>query len=98
MTQMRWSRNPHCVQILKRLSENIFVEKDDGVESLMLGAGRDSPASCKSVKEMLDLFLTGQSFWQMLDNRDITLEPINIGVFSVQGFMLTANDFLELKD
>ena len=95
---MRWSRNPHCVQILKRLSENIFVEEDNGVESLMLGAGGNGALPGQSVKEMLDLFLTGQSFGQMLDNRDITLESINIGVFSVQGFMLTANDFLELKD
>jgi hypothetical protein len=76
--------------------ENLIVEKDEGVESLVLGGGGHFLVHGQIGEESLDFgssHLAGMTF---LMEEDVAFDPENIYLLRAEGVMLHTKDFADL--
>ena len=81
MADVRRSRGAKRVDALERLSEHIFIEKQDGVERLVLAAGRDVTMANQVGQKPFHLFLAGQGSGIPRKGSHVASQPIDVGLF-----------------
>lgn len=80
------------------LAQNFFVKEQDGIEGLVLGTGGDIAVTGQAGEEVLDFLAAGEVRGHLPEGFDIMPQPMNIGVFSGVGFVLTAQDLTQFID
>ena len=81
-----------------RLRQHLSVKEEDGVKSLVLGAGRDIAAAGQVGKELLQLLLAGKALGHFTQRRQVAAQPENVTLFCGKGFVLSPDDFAHPAD
>jgi hypothetical protein len=66
------------VNVLERLAEDVVVEEEDGVERLILSAGRQITVARQAGEEVFKLLLTSQRTGHGVQGGHVTTQPINV--------------------
>ena len=82
----------------ERLSENLAVEEEDGVEGLVLGAGGHVVPGSQLREEALQLGFAGEAHGQGRERGHIAAEPEDVALLGGEGFVLAAEDLSEPLD
>ena len=87
----RWPSGAEGVDGGELLLKPVAIEEQQGIEGLVLGAGRDT-SQRQSGEEILDLLFRGSwriKFWR-LEERGIADEPVDVRFLGVDGEVLTS--------
>ena len=83
------------VDAVDGLVEHLLVE-EDGIESLVLNAGRDIPLASKVREEAFEFLAAGQIRGHLAQGIHIVAEPVRIHGFGGEAFVLTLQDLAQL--
>ena len=86
------------VDVTNRLPEHRFVKEENGVQSLVLGAGRDITSAGQIGEEQFELLFAGKTIGHFTQRRHVATEPENVTIFCGKGFVLSADDFAHPAD
>ena len=78
--------------------EDFAVEKDHGVERLILSRRGDVLVQRQIGKECLNFGSTHFTGMTLLVEKDVTLDPSDVGVLGMDGVMFDAEDFADLVE
>ena len=73
-----------------------MVEKDEGVEGLVLGGSGDFLVDGEVGEESLDLRSAHLARMTLLMEKDVALDPENVNFLGAKGVMFHAEDFADL--
>ena len=81
-----------------RLRQHLSVKEEDGVKSLVLGAGRDIAAAGQVGRGLLQLLLASKALGHFTQRRQVAAQPENVTLFCGKGFVLSPDDFAHPAD
>ncbi len=84
------------VDAVDGLVEHLLVEEEDGIESLVLSAGRDIPLASQVREEAFEFLAAGQIRGHLAQGIHIVAEPVSIHGFGGEAFVLTSQDLAQL--
>ena len=76
--------------------QNLPIEIEDGVERLILGAGREMAVVSQSGQKTFEFLFTGQDRWPAAQRANITPQPVDIIGLGGWGFVLPPQDRAQL--
>jgi len=91
MSQMNRLLSAQRVDIAQGLAQDMFVEEEDGIESLILATDGNPLVASQVSEESFNLLLTGKVFRHFGQRSHVTAQPKDVGVFSRQCLVLTAD-------
>ena len=84
---MDWSLGSQGIHILDRSVQDMRVEKENGVERLVLSAGGYLMPTGKIREELFQLFVTRERVGHLVDGRHVTAQPKDIALFRGKGLV-----------
>ena len=92
MAQARRPFGAERIDILQRLTQNLLIKEQHGVKGLILAAGRQIAVAGEIGQETFQFLLAGKYRWHGIKGGHVMAEPIDVGGFGGEGFMLAADD------
>jgi hypothetical protein len=90
VAQSRWSLGSQGINALQRLAQHVLVKEKNGVERLILSAGRQIAPAGECGQKAFELFLAGKRIGHGVESRHVMAQPVNITGFSGKGLVLTS--------
>ena len=98
MTQMSRAFGPQRVDALQRLAEDFLVKEKNGIEGLILAAGRQVTMPSQAGQETFQFLLTGKGIGHVIEGGHEMAQPIDIIGFGREGFVLTPENISQSFD
>lgn len=76
------------VDPLKRLVQHFLVKEENGIERLILAAGRQVTMASQTGEESFQLLFTGKRIGHAIQGGHVLAQPIDITGFGREGFVL----------
>ena len=95
MAQLRRSSDAQSLDPLQGLAQDFLVEKENGVESLVLSAGGRIAVSGQTGKKAFEPLLARKAVRHVTDCGDVMPEPVDVSRFSGVRLVLAPKDTAE---
>ena len=86
------------IHTLKRLTQDLLVKVENGVERLILAVGRQITVARQIGEEKFEFLLAGKRGGHGIERDHIMTEPVDVGGFSCKRHVLAAQDVAETFD